>query len=174
MKKAYHCERGEHGLCSGCRCYCHLFDKGMVSFGIALKRVWRGLRAMWPLVSREAMNDALAAKDKQHQQALTDLRQRHERELETERQQLEALMPKLLQITASYQGKPFGRFHVGTEFTDDFVYQILSTGDRQAIGYMGDRIAHEIQRQIQTIDFARVRATAEYDDQRRRRSLGAW
>lgn len=123
---------------------------------------------MWPLVARETMTEALAAKDKQHEQALTEIRNRHKRELETERQQIEALMPKLIQVTAQHHGgRSFGRFSVATQVTDEFIYQILSSGDRGAIDYMGDRMAHEMIRQIRTIDFARVRAAAEYDDQRR-------
>lgn len=169
MKKAYHCERGEHSLCAGCRCYCHLFDKGTTSLSIALKRLWRGARSTWPLVSRETMNEALAAKDKERELSLRDLRERHKRELDAERQQIESLMPKLIEVNAEYRGgRAFGRFHIGTEITDDFVYQVLSTGDRSAIDYMGERMAREMVRQIRTIDFARVRASADFDDMRRR------
>jgi hypothetical protein len=183
MDKSHRCEEGEHSRClqpRQCRCFCHLFDRGMYSAGTGIKKLFNAsigaacqyLRATFPLWRNVSHEKELSRLKSEHGLRLRDLRAQHSREISEGRAQIENLMPKLLKVTSGFQRDQFaGRFTVTTALSEDFVYQILSgyARDNRAMDYMAERMAYDIVRQIRTLDFARIRALAEFDNGHRER-----
>ncbi len=176
------CEDGDHGRCSKgyCRCFCHLFDRGVFRAGTGIKKLFRDsvgvayryMRASFPLWRHASHQAELAAFKTSHELRIRDLGAQHRRELESERAQIENLMPKLLKVTNGYQRDQFsGRFTITTALSEDFVYQVLSgySRDNRAMDYIGERMAYDIVRQVRTLDFSRTRAMAEFDNGHRQR-----
>jgi hypothetical protein len=137
----------------------------------------RYVRDTFPVWRDEAHAKALSDLKREHDTRIRDLHAQYSREIEAERRQVEALMPKLVALTANYRFdsddpmRGMGRFVVSTQLSDEFVYTILSDmhRDLRALDYIAERMAHDMVRQIRTIDFARVRAAAQFDDDRRSR-----
>jgi len=177
-QRSWRCEDGDHGRCLGvgCRCFCHLFDRGVFRAGTGIKKLIhdtvRYVRESFPLRRQVVHEKALAKLRAEHESRVRDLRAEHRRELEAERSQLDNLMPKLIKVTNGYQRDQFaGRFTITTALSEDFVYQVLSgySRDNRAMDYIGERMAYDIVRQIRTLDFSRTRAMAEFDNGHRQR-----
>lgn len=182
-QQSWRCQDGEHKRCAGmaCRCFCHLFDRGVYSLGTGIKYAFQKvilnglyapIRGSFPLWRHVSHLKAMARLRAEQDARLRDLQSSHCRELETERAQVENLMPKLLKVTSGYQRDQFaGRFTITTALSEDFVYQILQSysRDNRALDYMGERMAYDIVRQIRTLDFSRTRAMVEFDNGHRQR-----
>ena len=182
-QRSSRCEDGDHKRCAGtqCRCFCHLFDRGVYSLGSGIKYafqkvvmngIYAPIRGTFPLRRYITHLKEISKLKREHEARIRDLRAQHSREINEERAQIENLMPKLLKVTSGFQRDQFaGRFTVTTALSEDFVYQILSgyARDNRAMDYMAERMAYDIVRQIRTLDFARTRSLAEFDNGHRQR-----
>ena len=108
----------------------------------------------WPLVWRKTLEREAAKNASQ----LVYERTRADREIEEKSKMIDSLLPKLFKATVERPQNAFGRFRCSVDFTDDFVYSCLTHGDSQeAIRYLAARLAREVEREIMTINFQRMR-----------------
>lgn len=131
-----------------------------------MRRAIAWLRGTFPLKREADYLAELSMVNERHAQIVRDMRVNHTREITQEREQIKSLMPRLIKVTARFTNEDFGgRFHVTTQITEAFVYEVLSNNAPHAIDYLGERMAYELVRQIRLIDFVHVRDAAKYDDQ---------
>ena len=85
-------------------------------------------------------------------------RSKHKAELATLQSKIDRLLPTFVRLSGEpIRDREFNEFRICANFRTDFVHEILIHGnDRQLIEYIAGSFAHEVERQLTTINFQRL------------------
>jgi hypothetical protein len=180
-RKSEYCNDGDHKRCAfnRCHCWCHLFDEGVTSAWLSFKRGMErlfGKPAQWlkgtfPLVRQSTHKDRMQKLRESNNVALKLERARIDKELSEERDRLHELIGKMVRLSIERAGGSvdsyFRRYQIITQFDEEFIYRCFQHGNSQReIEYVAGYVAHQVEREMLTINFQRL---FEADERARQR-----
>ena len=113
------------------------------------QRIFYWWQYRFPLVSRKRMEqDIRVAHLKAEAKAQADVRQQLEL--------FDSLLPKMMRIDLTREDR-FNTYRLSVAFTDLMVHEMFSHGnDQEAIRFLARRMSAQIERELATINFARI------------------
>lgn len=177
--KSFACQKYEHRNCvsegTGCRCFCHLFDRDVYSCFEMLARLAAGLwaRVLDAVTPRRRYRELLAMVVAGHKKEMAGAQEYHERAIKWEREIVAEAMKAFMRMRVTYEpavGPRYdGRYRIETFLSNDLVdsYGAMRMPREEVMRMLINVMTDEFRRQLVAVDFMKVRTMTHYDEMAR-------